>query len=329
MTASFHSVLGKDFLAYLSYKRALGRKFDTEELALQLFDRFLVEERVSDAALVQPALIEAFLASRPRTRPRSYNHLLGVLRCFFAWQVAQERLAHSPVRAHPQPVTSQLKPFLFEPAQVEDILTLASQLPDNSRAPCRGMVYRTIFSLMYGLGLRVGEIVHLRYRDVDCQRSLLVIDKSKFGKTRLVPFGPRMAQQIAVYLQFGVDRYGSWQPDDPVFSFSFFPERKPMRIETVSQTFHHLILKMDPYVPPGVRQPHLHCLRHSFAVATLLRWYRTGVDPNQRLFHLSTFMGHADPASTAWYLTITEALLREASQRFERFADPRREEELS
>ena len=124
MTASFHSVLGKDFSAYLSYKRALGRKFDTEELALQLFDRFLVEERVSDAALVQPALIEAFLASRPRTRPRSYNHLLGVLRCFFAWQVAQERLAHSPVRAPPQPVTSQLKPFLFEPAQVEDILTL-------------------------------------------------------------------------------------------------------------------------------------------------------------------------------------------------------------
>lgn len=329
MTASFHSVLGKDFSAYLSYKRALGRKFDTEELALQLFDRFLVEERVSDAALVQPALIEAFLASRPRTRPRSYNHLLGVLRCFFAWQVTQERLAHSPVRTHPQPVTSQLKPFLFEPAQVEDILTLASQLPDNSRAPCRGMVYRTIFSLMYGLGLRVGEIVHLRYRDVDCQRSLLVIDKSKFGKTRLVPFGPRMAQQIAVYLQFGVDRYGPWHPDDPVFSFSFFPERKPMRIETVSQTFHHLILKMDPYVPPGVCQPHLHCLRHSFAVATLLRWYRTGVDPNQRLFHLSTFMGHADPASTAWYLTITEALLREASQRFERFADPRREEELS
>lgn len=123
---------------------------------MQLLDRFLVDERVSNAALVQPVLIEAFLASRPRTRPRSYNHLLAVLRCFFAWQVTQERLAHFPVRAHPQPVTSQLKPFLFEPAQVEDLLTLASQLPDNSRAPCRGMVYRTIFSLMYGLGLRVG-----------------------------------------------------------------------------------------------------------------------------------------------------------------------------
>jgi len=36
------------------------------------------------------------------------------------------------------------------------------------------------------------------------------------------------------------------------------------------------------------------------------------------LFHLSTFMGHSDPASTSWYLTITDTLLSEANQRFER-----------
>ena len=329
MNASFCSALGKDFSAYLSYKRALGRKFDTEERALRLFDRFLIDERVSDAAVVQPALIEAFLASRPRTRPRSYNHLLGVLRCFFAWQVAQERLTHSPVRAHPRRVTCQLKPFLFEPAQIKRLLALASELPDNPRATGRGVVYPLIFSVMYGLGLRVGEIVRLRYCDVDSQRNLLIIDKSKFGKTRLVPFGPLMTQRIAGYLQLGIGRYGAWQPEDPVFSFSTTSVRKPMRTETVSQTFHHLMPELNLSVPPGVRQPHLHCLRHSFAVAILLRWYRTGVDPNQRLFHLSTFMGHADPASTAWYLTITDALLQEANRRFERFATPHDEEDLS
>jgi site-specific recombinase XerD len=240
---------------------------------------------------VQPALIEAFLASRPRTRPRSYNHLLGVLRCFFAWQVAQERLTHSPVRAHPRRVTCQLKPLLFEPAQIKRLLALASELPDNPRATGRGVVYPLIFSVMYGLGLRVGEIVRLRYCDVDSQRNLLIIDKSKFGKTRLVPFGPLMTQWIAGYLQLGIGRYGPWQPEDPVFSFSTTSVRKPMRTETVSQTFHHLMPELNLSVPPGARQPHLHCLRHSFAVATLLRWYRTGVDPNQRLFHLSTFMG--------------------------------------
>ena len=63
-------------------------------------------------------------------------------------------------------------------------------------------------------------------------------------------------------------------------------------------------------------------MRHSFAVGTLLRWYRSGIDPGSRLLQLSTFMGHVHPTSTAVYLTITTELLAEASQRFERWADP-------
>ena len=57
-------------------------------------------------------------------------------------------------------------------------------------------------------------------------------------------------------------------------------------------------------------------------MGTLLHWYQRGLDPNERLLHLSTFLGHVDPASTAVYLTITPALLEEASQRFAHFAAP-------
>ncbi len=75
-------------------------------------------------------------------------------------------------------------------------------------------------------------------------------------------------------------------------------------------------------LPEGVCPPVLHCLRHSFAVGCLLRWYREGVDPQARLYRLSTFMGHVSPISTAVYLTITPQLLAEASRRFEAFAAP-------
>ena len=75
-------------------------------------------------------------------------------------------------------------------------------------------------------------------------------------------------------------------------------------------------------VPDGVSPPRLHDLRHSFAVGCLLRWYRDGLDPQVRLCQLSTFMGHVEPRSTAVYLTITPALLAEASRRFEAFAAP-------
>jgi len=76
-------------------------------------------------------------------------------------------------------------------------------------------------------------------------------------------------------------------------------------------------LRIEPYSLCRYRHK-----RHSFAVATLLGWYRSGVDPGQRLLHLSTFLGHVDPASTAVYLTITSELLAAAAKRFERFAAP-------
>jgi site-specific recombinase XerD len=320
MTVNFHSLFAEDISHYLQYKRALGRKFDNEEKVLRLLDKYLVDQNICHEATVQPALIDSFLLSRPRNRPRSYNHLLGVTRGFFDWLVMQERLKCTPVTAEPRRTTSQTRPFLFEPSQIAELLSLTAHLPDQSRALHRSRIYSLIFALMYGLGLRVGEVVRLQYDEVDLKRQLLVINKSKFGKTRLVPFGPKVGKSIAAYLVSGTDWYDEWKSDDPVFSFSGMVQRKPIRIETVSQTFHKLMLKLSFIVPPGVRPPHLHCLRHSFAVETLLRWYRTGMDPNQRLFHLSTFMGHVDPSSTAWYLTITDALFKEANQRFEDYA---------
>ena len=57
-------------------------------------------------------------------------------------------------------------------------------------------------------------------------------------------------------------------------------------------------------------------------MSTLLRWYRSGIDPAQRLLQLSTFLGHVQPESTAVYLTITSELLRVAGSRFEDYASP-------
>jgi integrase len=97
---------------------------------------------------------------------------------------------------------------------------------------------------------------------------------------------------------------------------------------TISQVFHALVPRLDLHVPPGTSSPRTHDLRHTFAVCTLLRWYRAGLNPAARLLSLSTFMGHVDPASTAVHLTFTQELLQEANRRFERYARPALEEPL-
>jgi integrase len=300
---------------FLAYKRALGRRYDTEEKQLQLVERALRRQGVTEVPAITPDVLDRFLASRRRPRPRSYNQLLGVLRRLFTWLVQHGELSQSPLRATPRRETAQRLPYLFDAEQARQLLALSETLPDRSNAPLRGPTYRTIFALLYGLGLRVGEVSRLHRADVDLDRQLLVVRGTKFGKSRLVPFGPRMADLLRRYLALRAG--GSLPSDAPLFSFT---RRGPIHPGTISQTFHHLVPRLSLAIPPGVAPPRVHDLRHAFAVGTLLRWYRTGVDPTTRLFHLATFLGHVNPSSTAVYLTITPALLDAANQRFARVA---------
>jgi integrase len=304
--------LGIAVADFLAHKRALGRKYQTEEATLRLLLAFAAHHDVDELDQLTPALLDAFVASRPRTRARSFNHLVGALGCFLDWTVAQQRLPASPLRCTRRRQTSHELPFLFDVASARRLLARAAALPDNPRAPGRGPTYHAIFALCYGLGLRAGEACALQVGDVDLARQLLVVRGGKFGKSRLVPHGPRVGELL-------VRQIGSRGGGGPLFSFD---GQRSVHPGSASQTFHRLVGELALPVPDGVAAPRLHCLRHSFAVGCLLRWYRDGVDPQSRLCRLSTYMGHVDPSSTAIYLTITPQLLTEANQRFEAFAAP-------
>jgi len=303
---------------FIAHKRAHGRKYNSEARELVLLVRFATEHQVSCLDGLTPALLEDFLASRPRPHPRGFNHLPGVVRCLLDWAVTWGLLEASPLQARRHRVTEQRIPFLFDPVQARHLLDAAAALPDDPRAPARGPTYHAIFALCYGLGLRAGEACGLRLGDVDADRSLLIVRGGKFGKSRLVPHGPRVGALVSNHV---ARRVGATAIDAqaPLFTFD---GRRPVHPGTASQTFHHLVAALELPVPDGVCPPRLHDLRHSFAVGCLLRWYREGVDPSARLGQLSTFMGHVEPRSTSVYLTMTPQLLAEASRRFEAFAAP-------
>lgn len=316
--AEFRSFLAGPIKAFLQFKRALGRKYRTEAAALRLLDAFVAEHRIAALEQIDARVIDAFLASRAREHARSYNHLVGAVRRFFDWALMQGMVDHNPVTATPRRVSGQRIPYLFSLDDAKRLLEVARGLHSCSRAPRRALVYETVFALLYGLGLRVGEVSRLLVGDVRFDDATLLIRDTKFYKTRLVPFGPRMGERLARYVE---QRHGPRpDPEAPLFSFT---KRGAVNECTFSLTFHSLLPRLGLDIPPGVSSPRLHDLRRAFAVDTLLRWYRSGIDPNARLVHLATFLGHADPASTAVYLTITEELLREADQRFRAFAPGR------
>ncbi|MGH3198585.1 MAG: hypothetical protein ACRDNT_22305, partial [Streptosporangiaceae bacterium] len=97
---------------FLAHKRALGRKYLSEERELKLLSRFAAERNAGLGDLT-PGLLQEFLGARPRSRPRSFNHLLGVTGGLFRWAVAQELLESAPVLPRPRKASSGRVPFLF------------------------------------------------------------------------------------------------------------------------------------------------------------------------------------------------------------------------
>ena len=206
----FQSPLASAITQFLATKRAFGCRFDNEDRMLRLLDRYLIEKAVPSILDITANCLEQFLASRPRMDPRGYNNLLCTVRRLFDWLVDQQELTVSPLRAQPRRETARRLPFLYDQATIQQLLKFAATLPDYPRCRQRGSTYATIFAILAGLGLRIGEVSRLQCDDVDLQRDVLLVRNSKFGKSRLVPFGPRLAARLRTYC---APRAAPWPAD--------------------------------------------------------------------------------------------------------------------
>ncbi len=177
--------------------------------------------------------------------------------------------------------------------------------------PFRAATYAAFIGLLAVTGLRSGEALRLDRTDVDLDRGVLTVERTKFGKTREVPLHPSTVAALADY-----DR--TRQRAFPGVPW-FFANTKGTRLHApdIYKAFAALVETAGITSDPGARRPRPHDLRHSFAVETLTGWYRDGQDIEARLPMLSTFLGHLEPTMTYWYLSATPELLALAARRLE------------
>jgi integrase/recombinase XerD len=297
--------------AYLDLHRALGKKFWSHATALRSLDRFLQASAVPSPQAIDRTIIERWLtglAVGAYTRGRKAQ----ILHRFFDYLRSESIVEQNPVPVMDRLPATSFKPFIFTKEQLAEVLEAARRMPDRCRTP---HTYFTMLALLATLGLRLGEVRRLRIRDVDLDRQALLIDRTKFHKSRYVPFGPKVGQCLQHYLEVRREVLLPVQEDDPVFTTKW---RKPVYPLTLMTAFRKILSALGIGGIPGQAPPRLHDLRHTFAVHRLLRWYREGVEVQSRLPLLATFMGHIEPHSTEVYLTMTAELLQEANDRFYR-----------
>jgi integrase len=199
------------------------------------------------------------------------------------------------------------RPFIYSAADIEELLEVTRR---TIVSPLRAATYQTLIGLLAASGLRIGEAIKLDRSDVDWAQGVLLIRESEFGKSRLVPLHPSSMLALEGYARLR----GQLQPgpDEPAFFVSL--NRTRLLYAVVQLTFRQLINNAG--IGAGAPSPpRLHDFRHTFAVRTLLSWYRADQDVQSKIPSLSTYLGHREPASTYWYLSAAPELLALAAAR--------------
>jgi len=221
--------------------------------------------------------------------------------------------AEDPSHELPPPVFGSERrprpiPYIFSQ---EDIQRLVRAASESGYRTLRRKTYSTLFALLACTGLRVSEAIRLRYGDITPDG--LVIRRSKFRKSRLVPLHETSQVGIERYLE---DRRPYAPFDDHVFVSL---RRKPLLINDVDTAFQAAVDKIGLQRGPGLPRPTPHSLRHTFAVRALETCPDGRDHITKHMLALSTYLGHGNVFYTYWYLEAVPELMKNIAERCECF----------
>ena len=209
------------------------------------------------------------------------NAAISALRFFF--NVTIER-----------PDLVRLLKIVHEPRKAPVVLSQEEMVRLLEAAP--GLKYRAAFSVAYGAGLRVSEVVALKVSDIDSERMTLRVEQGKGQRDRYVMLSPQL---------LGVLR--EWQSAAQPWAW-LFPGQNPVNPMTARQ--------LDRAVHAAARDAGIakrvtpHTLRHSFATHLL--------EQNVDIRVIQVLLGHAKLETTALYTRVAVNTIRDVTSPLER-----------
>ena len=290
---------------YVAGKQALGLSFTDQEWVLMRFaefadargDGFVRADSVLDWARTATTLAEA----------RRRLHIVRGMAVFLHVGDARHEVPHRDAlgraRRHRPP------PRIPSPEEIRKIMKEALSLgPAGSLTP---LTFHHVIGLMACTGLRRSEATGLLLGDLGPDG--LLVRNAKNGRDRLVPLHESARRALDDYLVARKRRGG---PGEHLFVLA---SGQPVRPQNLTNTFILLARKAGVRGGPGKPGPRLHDLRHAFAVSAL----EGGLSPSRRdvgrhMLALSTYLGHAQPSGTFWYLEATPVLMRQVSEAAEK-----------
>ena len=288
------------FVDHLRLERRLSRHtLDAYGHDVGILARFLTRDASSlthaDAARLRRFLAQQHTLGYARA---TLARRLGAIRTFYRWALADGRIDRDPTLLLGRPkVVNRLPTVLRVP---EAIALAEAPVPDDVDDPIERAVVlrdRAILELLYGSGLRVGEVAGLEVGSVDLARGRVLV-RGKGSKEREVPMSDHAIDAIDEWLRSGRPRLARGEIR------AMFINRRHLPLGT--RDARRVVERYAGGSLQG-RRVTPHTLRHSFATHLL----EGGAD----IRAVQELLGHASVATTQRYTHVSRSRLFEAYER--------------
>ena len=290
---------------YLVLRRSFGYRLAGHDRPLADLVEHL-EHAGLDTMTVESTLAWAV---QPTATPLRHAQRLSIARGFATYLHSLDPRCEVPPRDLLPEGRRRVPPHIYDAQEINELMSQSRQL----RPALRAATLETVLGLLVVTGMRSGEAVRLKRGDVNLDNGRLRIIATKFNKSRELALHPTTVEALADYGRLRDRRF----PRSATVGFFVSSTGQRLSQGSLNGSFAELVRRAGLEPPTGsrARRPRLTDLRHSFAVATVIRWHRTGQDVQALLPALSAQLGHVDPASTYWYLTAVPELLALVSER--------------
>lgn len=251
-----------------------------------------------------------------------WRNRLCHVRCFARWLRSLEPTTEVPPADLISAPRHRPKPYIYSRDEIRSLLVAAETLP--LRSAVIGPACAALFGLMAVTGIRIGEAVAMDDEDLHVDDAVIHVRHAKNNRTRVLPVTQCTLENLLEYRALRERLVGTTDES------ALFVGERGQRLGSDRAQFYfaraaQMIGLREPQ-PNGKHGtgPRLHDLRHSFAVHTLIDWYRGGLDIDGEMYKLSTWLGHKSPRESYWYVESVPELLALATQRAEQALVPRR-----
>lgn len=306
--------------SYIEYRDSLGESCTIQlKYLLKQFSREMgTNINVKD---VTTEMVLVFLVGKKGMITNSWFSKRTVIRGLFNYAKLKRYIFEIPLPDFSPQKPAKYIPYIYSNKELKSLFdsALTYQKGPSQVDP---VMIRTILILTYTMALRRREVLLIKLKDIDLAKKTILIEQSKFYKTRYVTFNQQIKDIIIHYLLHRKEKCITQDSGSYLFVWK---GNKPFGGSLLDAIFSKIRLEAGIKRTDGaVYQPRIYDLRHTFATNRLISWYEEGKDVQILLPVLSTFLGHHRLDYTSVYLSMTNKLLEEANKKFNHYANENR-----